>query len=344
MNSGRHLERELIVKKSLLFIALFVWAFSAAHAQNLTGAGSTFDYPIFSKWFSEYSAAHPGVAINYQSIGSGGGIKQVCSGTVDFGASDMPMGDDLLKTCGVKLVQIPVVIGADVPIYNVQGVSSLRFSPGTLADIYMAKITNWNDPAIAKDNPGVHLPDQKIIVVHRSDGSGTTFVWTDYLSKVSPAWKSGPGSGTSINWPTGVGGKGNENVAASVREYPGAIGYVELIYALQNHIDFGAVQNADGKWVKASIDGVTAAAATAKIPDDYRVSITNAPGPDSYPISSFSWILIPTQPKDMAKEKVIKDLLSWMITSGENEVSTLSYAPLPDNLKARVLKTIYALP
>ncbi|MGB7265096.1 MAG: phosphate ABC transporter substrate-binding protein PstS [Terracidiphilus sp.] len=332
------------MKKSLLVIALFVWAFSAAQAQHLTGAGSTFDYPIFSKWFSEYSAAHPGVEINYQSIGSGGGIKQVCSGTVDFGASDMPMGDDLLKSCGVKLVQIPIVLGADVPIYNVQGVSTLRFSPDVLADIYLAKITNWNDPRIAKDNPGVHLPDQKIIVVHRSDGSGTTFVWSDYLSKISKEWADGPGKGTSINWPTGIGGKGNENVAASVREYPGAIGYVELIYALQNHIDFGAVRNAAGNWVKASIEGVTAAGATAKIPDDYRVSITNAPGPNAYPISSFSWILVPLNPTHPENEKVVKDMLSWIIKSGESEVSSLSYAPIPDNLAQRVIKNIYALP
>jgi phosphate transport system substrate-binding protein len=334
----------MIVKKSLLLIALFVGAFSAAQAQQITAAGATFPYPIYSKWFSEYSAAHPGVQINYQSIGSGGGIKQVCSGVVDFGASDMPMTDELLKTCGVKLVHIPTVLGAVVPIFNVSGVPHLRFSPDVLADIYLAKITNWNDPRIAKDNPGIHLPDQKIIVVHRSDGSGTTFIFTDYLSKVSPAWKSGPGSGTSINWPTGIGGKGNENVAASVREYPGAIGYVELIYALQNHIEFGEIRNASGNWVKASIEGVTAAAATAKIPPDYRVSITNAPGADAYPISSFTYLLIPTKPKDMAKEKVIKDLLSWCIKSGESEVSALSYAPLPQNLADKVLQTIYSLP
>jgi len=332
------------VKKSLLLIALFVWTFSEVHAQQITAAGATFPYPIYSKWFSEYSAAHPGVEINYQSIGSGGGIKQVCSGVVDFGASDMPMTDELLKSCGVKLIHIPTVLGAVVPIYNVQGVSDLRFSPDTLANIYLAKITNWNDPAIAKDNPGVHLPDQKIIVVHRSDGSGTTFIFTDYLSKVSSAWKSGPGSGTSINWPTGVGGKGNENVAASVREYPGAIGYVELIYALQNHINFGSLRNAAGNWVKASIEGVTAAAATAKIPADYRVSITDAPGPQAYPISSFTYLLIPTQPKSAANEKVIKDLLSWCIKSGESEVSALSYAPLPENLAQKVLQTIYSLP
>ncbi len=337
-------KRELIVKKSLLVIALFVWAFSDAHAQQITAAGATFPYPIYSKWFNEYGAAHPGVEINYQSIGSGGGIKQVCSGVVDFGASDMPMTDDLLKSCGVKLIHIPTVLGAVVPIYNVQGVSDLRFSPDTLANIYLAKITNWNDPAIAKDNPGVHLPDQKIIVVHRSDGSGTTFIFTDYLSKVSSEWKSGPGSGTSINWPTGVGGKGNENVASSVRQYPGAIGYVELIYALQNHINFGALRNAAGNWVKGSIDGVTAAAATAKIPPDYRVSITNAPGPEAYPISSFTYLLIPTQPKNAANEKMIKDMLSWCIKSGESETSALSYAPLPENLAQKVLQTVYSLP
>ena len=345
MICGRQTARETIVKKSLVVIALLVWALSAAHAQTITAAGATFPYPIYSKWFSEYSAAHPGVQINYQSIGSGGGIKQVCSGTVDFGASDMPMTDELLASCGVKLIHIPTVLGADVPAYNVPGVATdLKFSQSVLSDIFLGKITNWNDPRIAKDNPGVHLPDQKIIVVHRSDGSGTTFIWTDFLSKISKEWAGGPGKGTSINWTTGVGGKGNEGVAGYVRQLPGAIGYVELIYALQNHIDFGLVENADGKFLKASIDGVSAAAATAKIPADYRVSITNAPGPNSYPVSSFTYLLIPTQPKDMAKEKVIKDLLSWCIKSGESEVSTLSYAPLPSNVQEKVLQTVYSLP
>jgi phosphate transport system substrate-binding protein len=332
------------VKKALVVIALFVWALSTARAQKITAAGATFPYPIYSKWFTEYSAAHPGVEINYQSIGSGGGIKQVCSSTVDFGASDMPMGDDLLKTCPVKLIQIPTVLGADVPVYNVPGVTELRFSPDVLADIFLAKITNWNDPRIAKDNPGVHLPDQKITVVHRSDGSGTTFIWTDYLSKVSKDWAMGPSKGTSINWPTGVGGKGNEGVSGLVRQLPGSIGYVELIYALQNHIDFGSIKNAAGNWVKASIDGVTAAAATAKIPADYRVSITNAPGASAYPVSSFTYLLIPAQPIHPENEKVMKDLFSWCIKSGESEVSGLSYAPLPQNLADRVLQTIYALP
>jgi phosphate transport system substrate-binding protein len=344
MGYGSNSERERIVKKSLLVLALLAFALSTAQAQKITAAGATFPYPIYSKWFSEYSSAHPGVQINYQSIGSGGGIQQVTNGVVDFGASDMPMTDAALSASKVKLIHIPTVLGADVPAFNVTGVSSLRFSPDVLADIFLAKITSWNDPRIAKDNPGVNLPNDKIIVVHRSDGSGTTFIWTDYLSKISQEWASGPGKGTSINWPTGVGGKGNEGVAAQVREFPGSIGYVELIYALQNHIDFGSVRNASGSWVKASIEGVTAAAATAKIPADYRVSITNAPGADSYPISSFTYLLIPTHPTDMAKEKVIKDMLSWIVNSGEGEVSSLSYAPLPDSLKQKVLQTVYALP
>ncbi|MGO8760164.1 MAG: phosphate ABC transporter substrate-binding protein PstS [Terracidiphilus sp.] len=333
------------MKKSLVVIALLVGALSAAQAQKITAAGATFPYPIYSKWFTEYSAAHPGVEINYQSIGSGGGIQQVTSGTVDFGASDMPMTDAALAASKVKLVHIPTVLGAVVPIFNVNGVGDLRFSPDVLADIYLAKITQWNDPRIAKDNPGVSLPNDKIIVVHRSDGSGTTFIWTDYLSKVSKDWAGGPSKGTAINWPTGVGGKGNEGVAAQVREFPGAIGYVELIYALQNHINYGYVKNAAGNWLKASIDGVSDAAATVKnMPADYRVSITNAPGANSYPISSFTYLLIPTHPTDMAKEKVIKDMLSWCIKSGESEVSTYSYAPLPDALKAKVLQSVYALP
>lgn len=333
------------MKKTFVAIALFLFALSAAQAQKLTGAGATFPYPIYSKWFNEYSAAHAGVEINYQSIGSGGGIRQVTTGVVDFGASDMPMTDQMLAESKVKLIHIPTVLGAVVPVYNVPGVTDLRFSPETLANIYLNKITNWNDAAIAKDNPGVKLPDQKIIVVHRSDGSGTSFIFTDYLSKVSPEWKNGPGSGTSPNWPVGVGGKGNEGVAGLVRQLPGAIGYVELIYALQNHIDFGSLRNAAGNWVKASIDGVTAAAASVKnMPADYRVSITNAPGADAYPISSFTYLLIPAHPTNMANEKVLRDMLSWIIKSGESEVSALDYAPLPQSVAEKVLKTVYALP
>ncbi len=331
------------MKKTLLAVLSLIAGLSAAQAQTITGAGATFPAPIYSKWFVEYSAAHPGIQINYQPIGSGGGIQQVTNGIVDFGASDMPMKDDQLASAKVKVIHIPTVLGAVVPVFNVTGVSDLRFSPDVLADIYLGKINMWNDPRIAKDNPGVQLPAQKIIVVHRSDGSGTTFIWTDYLSKVSGAWKSGPGANTSVSWPTGVGGKGNEGVAAQVRQFPGAIGYVELIYALQNHISFGAIRHAAGPWLKASIEGVTAAAATAKIPSDYRVSITNAPGPNAYPISSFTYLLIPAHPADMNKEKVIKDMLSWIVKSGEDQASSLSYAPLPQNLADRVLKTIYGL-
>lgn len=335
---------ERTVKKIFLAVALAV-LISSAQAQKLTGAGATFPYPIYSKWFSEYSSAHPGVQVNYQSIGSGGGIRQVTAGLVDFGASDMPMTDDMLASSKVKLIHIPTVLGAVVPIFNVPGVSDLRLSGATLADIYLGKVTNWNDGAIAKDNPGVHLPDQKIVVVHRADSSGTSFIWTDYLSKVSKDWASGPGKGTSPGWPTGVGGKGNEGVAGLVRQIPGAIGYVELIYALQNKISFGEVKNAAGNWVRASISGVTDAAANVKnMPADYRVSITNAPGASSYPISSFTYLLIPAKPINPANEATLKDMLSWMIKNGEGEVSALSYAPLPSVLAEKVLKTIYALP
>ena len=332
------------MKKTLIVVGLLGFALSAVQAQKLTGAGATFPYPIYSKWFSEYAAAHPGVELNYQSIGSGGGIRQVTAGLVDFGASDMPMADDALAASKIKLIHIPTVLGAVVPVFNVPGVSNIRFSGGVLGDIYLGKITMWNDAHVAKDNPGVQLPDQKIIVVHRSDGSGTSFIFTDYLSKVSPEWGNGPGKGTSPSWPAGVGGKGNEGVAGLVRQLPGAIGYVELIYALQNHIAFGAVQNAAGNWVTASIDGVTEAAAGIKqMPADYRISITNAPGKDAYPISSFTYLLIPTHAADPAKGKVIKDMLSWIVNSGESEASGLSYAPLPKSVAEKVLKTVYSL-
>jgi phosphate transport system substrate-binding protein len=332
------------VKKTLVAVALLISAWSVAQAQKLTGAGATFPYPIYSKWFSEYSAAHPGVEINYQSIGSGGGIRQVTSGLVDFGASDMPMTDEMLASSKITLVHIPTVLGAVVPVFNVPGVNDVRFSGDVLADIYLGKITNWNDARIAKDNPDTKLPDQKIIVVHRSEGSGTSFIFTDYLSKVSKEWQSGPGTGSSLNWPVGVGGKGNEGVAGLVRQLPGAIGYVELIYAVQNHITFGEVKNAAGNYVKASIDGVTEAAASVKqMPADFRVSITNAPGANAYPISSFTYLLIPQKTADPAKAKVLKDLLSWCIKSGESEVSALSFAPLPQSMVDKVLAKIYAL-
>ena len=332
------------MKKTLIAVGLLVLAFSPAQAQKITGAGATFPYPIYSKWFSEYSAAHPGVEINYQSIGSGGGIRQVSAGLVDFGASDAVMTDEQLSASKVKLIHIPTVLGAVVPIFNVAGVNDIKFSPDVLADIFLGKIDNWNSARIAKDNPGVKLPDQKITVVHRSDGSGTTYIFTDFLSKVSKDWAGGPGKGASPSWPTGVGGKGNEGVAGLVRQLPGAIGYVELIYALQNKITYGEVKNAAGNWERASIEGVTEAAASIKVmPADYRVSITNAPGANAYPISSFTWLLIPTHAADPAKGKVIKDLLSWIVTSGESEVTALSYAPLPKSVAEKVLKTIYSL-
>jgi phosphate transport system substrate-binding protein len=332
------------VKKSLVVVGLLISALSVAQAQKLTGAGATFPYPMYSKWFSEYAAAHPGVEINYQSIGSGGGIRQVTAGLVDFGATDGPATDEQLAASKTKLIHIPTVMGAVVPVFNVPGVNDIKFSPDVLADIFLGKISSWNDGRIAKDNPGVHLPDQKIIVVHRSDGSGTTYIFTDYLSKISKEWESGPGKGTSPSWPVGVGGKGNEGVAGLVRQLPGALGYVELIYALQNKITYGEVKNAAGNWEKASIDGVTEAAASMKeLPADYRVSITNAPGKDAYPISSFTWLLVPLKSPDPAKGKVLKDLLSWIINSGQGEVASLSYAPLPKSVAEKVLKTVYSL-
>jgi phosphate transport system substrate-binding protein len=332
------------VKKTVLTVCMLALALGAAQAQKLTGAGATFPYPIYSKWFSEYSSAHPGVEVNYASIGSGGGITQVTKGLVDFGASDMPMTDAALSASPIKLIHIPTVLGAVVPIFNVPGVSDLKFSGDVLADIYLGKVNNWNDARIAKDNPGAKLPDQKIIVVHRSEGSGTSFIWTDYLSKVSKEWSDGPGKGSSLNWPIGVGGKGNEGVAGLIRQLPGAIGYVELIYALQNKINYGDVKNASGNFVKASIDGVTEAAASVKqMPADYRISITNAPGANAYPISSFTYLLIPAKSSDPSKGKVLKDMLSWILKSGEGEVSQLSYAPLPDALQQKVLNTVYAL-
>ncbi len=328
-------------KLRALSALLLFSAASLSLTQNLTGAGATFPYPIYSKWFIEYSAAHPGVKINYQSIGSGAGIRQVTSGTVDFGAADVPMTDDQLAASKVKIVHIPTVLGAVVPIFNVKGVKDLKISGEALAAIYLGKITSWNDGRIAKDNPGVSLPNESIFIVHRAEGSGTTFIFTDYLSKVSSDWLNTAGKGAaSPNWPVGIGAKGNEGVAAMVRQVEGAIGYVELIYALQNNINYGSVKNASGNWLKATTEGVSAAAAGAKIPADYRVSITNAPGKDAYPISSFTWLLIPTPAKDANNGNVIKDFLQWMVDKGEAETTSLHYAPLPPPVVARVKATI----
>jgi len=333
--------RRLIVLLVCVLLPLAVFG-----QTTLNGAGATFPYPIYSKWFSDYHKLHSDVEINYQSIGSGGGIRQVTEGTVEFGASDMPMTDDQLKEAATKLktnvLNIPTVLGADVPAYNVPGVKGeLKFTPAMLAGIFLGTITNWNDKSISAANPGVTFPNQDIIVVHRSDGSGTTFIWTDYLSKVSPEWKSQVGSGTSVKWPRGLGGKGNEGVAGSIRQLAGSIGYVELIYAVQNNIPYGSVKNAAGDFIKASLGSVTAAAASApKMPPDFRVSITNAPGKDAYPISSFTWLLIPAQSKDAAKGKILADFLNWMVTDGQKMTNALSYAPLPDNVAAKVKDAI----
>ncbi|HUK41378.1 MAG TPA: phosphate ABC transporter substrate-binding protein PstS [Candidatus Acidoferrales bacterium] len=323
----------------LLCLALIVPAFAQT---TLNGAGATFPYPMYSKWFSEYHKLHPEVEINYQSIGSGGGIRQVLAGTVDFGASDGPMSDEQLAQAKVKILHIPTVLGAVVPAYNVSGVSGeLRFSPTTIADICLGKITNWNDKTIAADNPGVKLPDRPIILVHRSDGSGTNYIFTDYLSKVSPEWKDKVGKGTSVSWPVGLGAKGNEGVAGMIRQMDGSFGYVELIYAVQNHIPYAAIRNAAGAWLKGSLEGATAAAASVKqMPPDFRVSITNAPGKDAYPIASFTWLLIPAQSKDAAKGKILVDFLHWMLDSGEKMTMQLDYAPLPENVSAKVAEAI----
>jgi phosphate transport system substrate-binding protein len=330
---------------TLLLLCAFV-ALPAVGQTTLNGAGATFPNPIYSKWFSEYHKLHPDIEVNYQSIGSGGGIRQVTEGTVDFGASDMPMTDGQLTEAQTKLktnvLNIPSVLGAVVPAYNIPGVSGdVKFTPDALAGIFLGRITKWNDKAITGVNPGVNFPDKDIIVVHRSDGSGTTFIWTDYLSKVSPEWKSGVGSNTSVKWPVGLGGKGNEGVAGLIRQMQGGIGYVELIYALQNNIPYGSVRNAAGTFLKASLDGVTAAAASApKMPPDFRVSITDAPGKDAYPISSFTWLLIPQQSKDAAKGKILADFLNWMATDGQKMTAALSYAPLPESVVQKEKETI----
>jgi len=329
------------MRKIVLLVCVLL-AVPVVGQTTLTGAGATFPYPMYSKWFSEYHKIHPEVQVNYQSIGSGGGIRQVTVGTVDFGASDMPMTDKQLQDAKMKILHIPTVLGADVPAYNVPGLSGeVKFTPEALAGIFLGKISKWNDKEITSANPGVNFPDQPIIVVHRSDGSGTTFIWTDYLSKVSPEWKSQVGADTSVKWPIGMGQKGNEGVSGMIRQLSGSIGYVELIYAVQNNISYGSVRNSAGNFVKASLDGVTAAAASApKMPADFRVSITNAPGKDAYPISSFTWLLIPAQSKDAAKGKILADFLNWMVADGQKMTSALSYAPLPDNVVAKVKDAI----
>jgi phosphate transport system substrate-binding protein len=325
-----------------LLLAGLAFALPVMGQTTLNGAGATFPYPMYSKWFSEYNKLHPDVQINYQSIGSGGGIRQVLNGTVDFGASDGPMSDEQLAQAKIKILHIPTVMGAVVPAYNVPGISGeVKFTPEALAGIFLGKITSWNDPAITKVNPGVNFPNQPIVVVYRSDGSGTTFIFTDYLSKISKDWANTVGKGTSVHWQIGMGGKGNEGVAGQVRQLQGSIGYVELIYAVENKITYGSVRNAAGNFVKASLDGVTEAAASVKtMPADFRVSITNAPGKTAYPISSFTWLLIPVQAKDPNKGKIIADFLDWMLTDGQRMTTQLSYAPLPQNVVEKVKAAI----
>jgi phosphate transport system substrate-binding protein len=340
----------MLKKFALALLLLSLVAAGAVMADAtvlINAAGATFPYPVYSKWFDVYHEKNQGIQINYASVGSGAGIAQLTNGTVDFGASDMPMNDDQINDFktkrGVSVLHFPTVLGAAVPTYNVTGVSSdLKFTQKAIAGIYLGTITRWNDTEIANANKGVNLPATEIVVVHRSDGSGTTFIWTDFLSKVSPEWKTKVGSKSSVNWPVGLGGKGNEGVAGLVKQTPNAIGYVELIYAVQNKMSYGEVQNAEGKFVKADLAGVTAAAAGAAkaMPDDFRVSITNAPGATAYPISSFTWLLIPAKIDDATKRDAIKGFLKWMLNDGQSYNEGLSYAKLPKPVIDKELKAI----
>src|SRR6266849_2030844 len=323
----------------VLAIAGVLWADGAL---SINGAGATFPYPIYSKWFDEYHKKNANLEINYQSIGSGGGIKQVTEGTVDFGATDGPMNDDQLKAFqdkhGFGILHFPTVLGADVPAYNIPGMTAeLNFTQDAIAGIFLGKITKWNDPAISGPNKGVNLPANDIVVVHRSEGSGTTYIWTDYLSKVSEEWKTKVGKGASVNWPVGLGGKGSEGVTGQIKNTPNSIGYVELIYALSNNIPYGSVKNSSGNFVKADLASVSAAAAGAAktMPDDFRVSITDAPGKSAYPIASFTWLLIPERFSDAAKRDAIKAFVKWMLTDGQNYTEQLSYAKLPKEVIAK---------
>jgi phosphate transport system substrate-binding protein len=325
----------------ILATVLLAGVTATASAQMMiNGAGATFPYPIYSKWFDEYAKVDPSVRFNYQSIGSGGGQKQILAQTVDFGASDGPMSDDNLAKAPGKLLHIPTVAGADVVAYNLPGNPALKLDADTIAGVFLGNIKKWNDPKIAALNPGVSLPDQEIIVVHRSDGSGTTYIWTDYLSKISPEWKTKVGTNTSVNWPTGIGGKGNEGVAGQIKQTPGALGYVELIYAVQNKMSYAEVKNAAGEFVKPSLESITAALSTGDIPEDFRFSITNAPGKDAYPICGATWLLVYEQQKDAAKGKKLVEFLKWAAKDGEKMAKDLQYAPLPDALQQRVLKRI----
>jgi phosphate transport system substrate-binding protein len=334
-----------IARFAILVLAAVALAATPALAQKvqINGAGATFPYPIYSKWFSEYNKLHPEIEINYQSIGSGGGIRQVINQTVFFGATDGPMTDEQLQSAPGKILHFPSVLGGDVPVYNIPGVDvELKFTGPVLADIFLGKITKWNDAAITKLNPGVKLPGTDITVCHRSDGSGTTYIWVDYLSKVSPEWKKKAGVATAVNWPVGIGGKGNEGVAGLVKQTPGSIGYVELIYALQNKIDYGTVQNMAGEFVRATTESVSAAAGAAakQMPADFRVSITNAPGSGVYPISSFTWLLFYESPGDKQRAKIMVDFMKWALTEGQKYCADLGYAPLPAEVVALEMEAL----
>jgi len=323
----------------LALFAAFAPQSPAADKTILNGAGATFPYPIYSKWFDDYNQLHPEVQINYQSIGSGGGISNITNRTVDFGATDGPMTDKQLFKVDGKLLHIPTVLGAVVPVYNLPGVPELRLSPETLSGIFLGTIRKWNDPLLKKDNPGAELPSAPLTVVHRSDGSGTSYCFTDYLSKVSKAWEKKAGRGTSVEWPVGLGGKGNEGVSGLVKQTPNSIGYVELIYATQNKLSYASVKNAAGSFVKATTDGVTAAAAGVKMPADFRVSITNAAGENAYPVSTFTWLLI-YEKNDGGAGNTLRGFLDWMLTEGQKNASELGYAPLPKEVAALVKKTV----
>jgi phosphate transport system substrate-binding protein len=309
---------------------------------QITGAGSTFVFPLMSKWTAEYTAANPNVHVNYQSIGSGGGIRQVSEGTVDFGATDGPMTDEQITSSTVgRILHVPVIMGAAVAAYNLPGFTGeLKLTPTVLADIFLGKITQWNDPAIAKANAGAKLPSTKILVAHRADGSGTTYIWTDYLSKVSPEWKSKIGTSTSVQWPAGIGAKGNEGVAGTIQQSPGAIGYIEMIYADQNHIPYASIQNSAGSFVRPSVESVTAAAASAQVPDDFRYSLTNPSGKDTYPIAGTVWLLIPAQPKDPERARAVTAFVKWVLGPGQDLAGPLHYSRLPAELVARVQQSL----
>jgi phosphate transport system substrate-binding protein len=329
--------------KKLIFSLLggLLAAQTGVNAQMLiNGAGATFPYPIYSKWFNEYAKVDPSARFNYQSIGSGGGQKQITARTVDFGASDGPMSDENLAKAPGKILHIPTVAGADVITYNLPGNPKLKLDADTIVNLFLGNITKWNDPKIAALNPDVKLPDLPVIVVHRSDGSGTTYIFVDYLSSISPVWADTVGKGTSVKWPVGLGGKGNEGVAGQVKQLPGAVGYVELIYAKQNRMPYADVKNAAGSFVTPSIESVTAALATATIPDDFRFSMVNAPGDQAYPISGATWLLVYEKQKDAAKGKKLVEFLNWALTKGESQASSLDYAPLPESVQQRVLERI----